>query len=91
MGPNSDGFDPESCTDVLIEGCQFNTGDDCIAIDSGKGPDTQYGPARNIVIQHCRMHSGHGAITLGSIMSGGIENVYAQDLVFENRNWRPIR
>jgi len=88
MGPNSDGFDPESCTDVLIEACEFNTGDDCIAIDSGKGNDTQYGPARNIVIQKCRMQSGHGAITLGSIMSGGIENVYAQDLVFENRNWK---
>jgi polygalacturonase len=88
MGPNSDGFDPESCRTVLIEGCQFNTGDDCIAIDSGKGPDIQYGPARDIVIQHCRMQSGHGALTLGSIMSGGIENVFAQHLVFENANWK---
>jgi polygalacturonase len=88
MGPNSDGFDPESCRDVLIEGCQFNTGDDCIAIDSGKGPDVQYGPAANIVIQDCRMQSGHGALTLGSIMSGGIENVFAQRLVFENANWK---
>jgi polygalacturonase len=88
MGPNSDGFDPESCRDVLIEGCQFNTGDDCIAIDSGKGPDIQYGPAANIVIQDCRMQSGHGALTLGSIMSGGIENVFAQRLVFENANYK---
>jgi polygalacturonase len=87
MGPNSDGFDPESCRDVLIEGCQFNTGDDCIAIDSGKGPDIQYGPAKDIVIQDCSMQSGHGALTLGSIMSGGIENVFAQNLVFENANW----
>jgi polygalacturonase len=88
MGPNSDGFDPESCRDVLIEGSQFNTGDDCIAIDSGKGPDIQYGPAANIVIQDCKMQSGHGALTLGSIMSGGIENVFAQRLVFENANWK---
>jgi polygalacturonase len=88
MGPNSDGFDPESCREVLIEGCQFNTGDDCIAIDSGKANDIQYGPAENIVIQHCRMQSGHGALTLGSIMSGGIRNVYAQHLVFENANWK---
>jgi polygalacturonase len=88
LGPNSDGFDPESCRNVLIEGCQFNTGDDCIAIDSGKGPDIQYGPAANIVIQDCRMQSGHGALTLGSIMSGGIENVFAQNLVFENANWK---
>jgi polygalacturonase len=88
MGPNSDGFDPESCTNVLIEDCHFNTGDDCIAIDSGKGPDIQFGPAKNIVIQNCKMQSGHGALTLGSIMSGGIENIYAQNLVFENSNWK---
>ncbi|MES2074760.1 MAG: glycoside hydrolase family 28 protein [Pseudomonadota bacterium] len=88
MGPNSDGFDPESCSRVLIEDCHFNTGDDCIAIDSGKGPDIQYGPAKDIVIQNCRMQSGHGALTLGSIMSGGIENIYAQNLVFENSNWK---
>ena len=48
---------------------QFNTGDDCIAIDSGKGTDTQFGPCENVVVQNCRMHSGHGALTLGSIMS----------------------
>ncbi len=88
MGPNSDGFDPESCDGVLIEDCEFNTGDDCIAIDSGKGLDTQLGPAKNIVIRNCRMQSGHGALTFGSIMSGGIENVYAHNLVFENRNWK---
>ena len=88
MGPNSDGFDPESCSNVLIEDCHFNTGDDCIAIDSGKGPDIQFGPAQDIVIQRCRMQSGHGAITLGSIMSGGIRNIYAQNLIFENINWQ---
>jgi len=87
MGPNNDGFDPESCDRVLLEDSQFNTGDDCIAIDSGKGRDTQFGPAQNIVIQNCRMQSGHGALTFGSIMSGGIQNVYAQNLVFENSHW----
>ena len=87
-GPNSDGFDPEACQNVLIEDSQFNTGDDCIAIDSGKGPDIQYGPCKDIVIQNCRMQSGHGALTLGSIMSGGIENIYAQNLIFENANWK---
>jgi polygalacturonase len=88
MGPNSDGFDPESCRTVLIEDSQFNTGDDCIAIDSGKGTDTYFGPCENVVIQNCRMQSGHGALTLGSIMSGGIRNVYAQNLVFENAHWK---
>jgi polygalacturonase len=87
LGPNSDGFDPEACDGVLVEGCQFDTGDDCIAIKAGKNLDIQFGPSRNIVIQKCTMHSGHGAVTLGSEMAGGIENVYAQDLVFENKNW----
>jgi polygalacturonase len=87
LGPNSDGFDPEACDGVLVEGCQFNTGDDCIAIKAGKNLDTQYGPSQNIVIQHCTMQSGHGAVTLGSEMAGGIQNVYAQDLIFENKNW----
>jgi polygalacturonase len=87
LGPNSDGFDPESCDGVLVEGCQFDTGDDCIAIKAGKNLDTQFGPSQNIVIQKCIMHSGHGAVTLGSEMSAGIQNVYAQDLVFQNKNW----
>lgn len=87
LGPNSDGFDPESCDTVLVEGCEFDTGDDCIAIKAGKNLDTQFGPTRNVVIQKCTMHSGHGAVTLGSEMAGGIENVYAQDLVFQNKNW----
>jgi len=88
MGPNNDGFDPEACDHVLIEDSQFNTGDDCIAIDAGKGLDVQYGPCQNLVIQNCRMQSGHGALTLGSIMSGGIQNVFAQNLVFENSHWK---
>jgi polygalacturonase len=87
LGPNSDGFDPEACDGVLVDACQFDTGDDCIAIKAGKNLDTQYGPSQNIVIQKCTMHSGHGAVTLGSEMAGGIQNVYAQDLVFENKNW----
>lgn len=87
-GPNSDGFDPESCDHVLIEGSMFDTGDDCIAIKAGKNQDTQYGPSQNIVIQNCTMHAGHGAVTLGSEMAAGIQNVYAQDLVFENKHWK---
>jgi polygalacturonase len=87
MGPNSDGFDPESCDTVLVDGCLFNTGDDCIAIKSGKNLDTQYGPTRNVVIQNCVMNSGHGGITLGSEMAAGIEHVYAQKVEFRNVHW----
>ncbi|TWI62633.1 polygalacturonase [Pseudoduganella lurida] len=87
LGPNNDGFDPESCDTVLVEHCTFNTGDDCIAIKSGKNLDTQYGPTRNIVIQDCVMNSGHGGVTLGSEMAGGIEHVYAQRIEFRNAHW----
>jgi polygalacturonase len=86
-GPNNDGFDPESCDTVLVDGCTFNTGDDCIAIKSGKNRDTAYGPTRNVVIQHCTMNSGHGGVTLGSEMAGGIEHVYVQKIEFRNAHW----
>jgi polygalacturonase len=87
MGPNSDGFDPESCDTVLVDGCVFNTGDDCIAIKSGKNRDTREGPTRNVVIQNSIMNSGHGGITLGSEMAAGIEHVYAQHVEFRNVHW----
>jgi polygalacturonase len=92
-GPNNDGFDPESCDTVLVEHCTFNTGDDCIAIKSGKNLDTQYGPTRNVVIQDSVMNSGHGGVTLGSEMAAGIEHVYAQRIDFRNAHWAsdPLR
>ena len=87
LGPNSDGFDPECCDHVLVEGCTFNTGDDCIAIKAGKNNDTQFGSTRNIVIQDCVLNSGHGGVTLGSEMAAGIENIYVQNIEFKNVHW----
>jgi polygalacturonase len=80
-GPNTDGCDPESCRDVLITNCSFDTGDDCIAINSGRNGDGRRVnvPAENIVVQDCRMKSGHGGITMGSQCTGGIRNVFAQN------------
>jgi polygalacturonase len=87
IGPNNDGFDPDSCRNVLCEAVTFNTGDDCIAIDSGKNRDIGLGPAQDHVIQNCVMNSGHGGLTLGSLMGGGIRNVYARGLTMLNRHW----
>ena len=87
IGPNNDGFDPDACTNVLAEDCTFNTGDDCIAIKSGKDLDTEYGPARRHLIRNCTMNSGHGGITLGSEMGGGVEQIYATNLSMLNANW----
>ena len=80
-GPNTDGCDPESCTDVLIENCFFNTGDDCIAIKSGRNEDGRRvnAASENLIIQNCRMQDGHGGVTVGSEISGGVRNVFAQN------------
>jgi polygalacturonase len=87
IGPNNDGFDPEACDHVLVDEVTFNTGDDCIAIKSGKDNDIEYGPAQNHLIRNCTMNSGHGGITLGSEMSAGVKNVYAENLSMENQNY----
>ncbi|TDE88520.1 glycoside hydrolase family 28 protein [Occultella glacieicola] len=78
-GPNNDGCNPESSRDVLIEDCTFDTGDDCIAIKAGKGPDGWHpGEATaGVVIRDCRMRAGHGGITVGSETSGGVSDVVA--------------
>ena len=81
-GPNNDGCNPDSCTDVVITGCSFDTGDDCIAIKSGRDNDGRRvgRPSRNILIESCRFVAGHGALTIGSEVSGGVHNVHARDL-----------
>lgn len=78
-GPNNDGCNPESCKDVLIDECYFDTGDDCIAIKSGRNEDGRRlrTPSENIIIRNCIMKEGHGGITLGSEISGGVRNVFA--------------
>jgi len=80
-GPNTDGADPESCRDVLIEDCIFETGDDCIALKSGRNEDGRRinVPIENVVIRGCRMKAGHGGITVGSEVSGGARNIFAEN------------
>ncbi len=80
-GPNNDGCDPESCKNVLIENCYFNTGDDCIAIKSGRNADGRRinVPSENIIIRNCKMANGHGGVVIGSEISGGVRNVFAHD------------
>jgi polygalacturonase len=79
-GPNTDGCDPESCRSVLIEDCHFNTGDDCIAIKAGRNGDgRRVGVAsQDIVIRGCTMRNGHGAVTVGSEITGGVHRVFAE-------------
>jgi polygalacturonase len=79
-GPNNDGCDPESSRDVLIEGCTFDTGDDCIAIKSGRNEDGRRlnVPVENIIVRNCVMKDGHGGVVIGSEVSGGARNIFAE-------------
>lgn len=68
---------PEACDGVEIIGCRFSVGDDCIAVKSGKiDMARKYRqPADHHTIRNCLMEFGHGALTLGSELAGGIRNL----------------
>ena len=87
-GPNNDGCDPEACQDVLIEGCTFETGDDCIALKSGRNGDgRRVGvPIENVIIRDCTMKDGHGGVTVGSEISGGARNIFAERCKMDSPN-----
>ena len=87
-GPNNDGCDPDSSRDVLIEHCSFATGDDCIAIKSGRNEDgRRVGvPSENLVVRHCVMKDGHGGVVIGSEISGDCRNVFIEDCEMDSPN-----
>lgn len=88
VGPNNDGCDPESSKNILIDNCFFNTGDDCIAIKSGRNNDGRRinVPCENLVIRNCTMKEGHGGVVIGSEISGGVRNVFAYDCNMDSPN-----
>jgi len=81
---NTDGIDPESCTDVEIAGVYFSVGDDCIAVKSGKMymGKTYKTPSKNIVIHNCLMERGHGGVTIGSEIAAGVDNIVVRNCHF---------
>jgi len=87
-GANNDGCDPESCRDVLIEHCTFDTGDDCIAIKSGRNDDgRRVGvPAVNLIIRDCTMRDGHAGTAIGSEISGSCSNVFVENCEMSSSN-----
>lgn len=80
-GPNTDGLNPDSCKNVLIENCTFCTGDDCVAINSGLNADGRRValPCENVEVKKCVMNGGHGAVVIGSAISGGVNNINIHD------------
>lgn len=85
-GPNDDGCDPECCEDLLIEGCRFDTRDDCIAIKSGRGRDgaRRAAPSRNIVIRDLSIGEGGGAVAIGSEEASGVNAVFVDGVEGDN-------
>jgi exo-poly-alpha-galacturonosidase len=90
---SSDGITIDSGERIRIKGCDIDVNDDCIAVKSGKDEDGRRvnRPSREIIIEKCRFRYGHGGVSMGSEMSGGINNVEIRDCIVEADNWAPIR
>ena len=82
---NGDGWDPDSSENCVIFDSVFDTGDDCIAIKSGKNPEGNVLniPCKNIDVFSCKAKIGYShGIAIGSEISGGIEKVRFWDCDF---------
>ena len=87
-GPNNDGCDPEYSKNVHIKNSIFDTGDDCIAIKSGRNNDGRRVniPSENIVVENCEMADGHGGVVMGSEISAGVRNVFVRNCRMDSPN-----
>jgi len=83
--PNTDGIDPESSRNVRIADSYFTTGDDCIAIKSGRDAQGRKvgRPVENVTITNCTMVRGHGGVSIGSEMAGGARRIAISNCVFD--------
>ncbi|MCF0192045.1 MAG: glycoside hydrolase family 28 protein [Prevotella sp.] len=90
--PNTDGINPESCSNVHICNSHISVGDDCITIKSGRDLNGRQAgrPCENITITNCTMLAGHGGVVIGSEMSGGVKKVTISNCVFDGTD-RGIR
>lgn len=87
-GPNNDGCDPEYSKYIHINNCVFDTGDDCIAIKSGRNEDGRRNKitSENIVVQNSKMKDGHGGVVMGSEISAGVKNVFVLNCDMDSPN-----
>ena len=81
---NADGIDLESCSNILMDGCSFDTGDDGICIKSGRDEEGRKRgiPTENLIVQNCTVYHAHGGFVVGSEMSGGARNLYVSNCSF---------
>ena len=80
-GHNNDGIDIDMTSNLLVENCHFNQGDDAVVIKAGRNQDAWRlnKPTENIVVRNCVVEDGHVLLGVGSEMSGGVRNVWMHD------------
>ncbi|MFH0759720.1 MAG: glycoside hydrolase family 28 protein [Bacteroidota bacterium] len=81
---NGDGIDIESCNKSVVYNCTFDVGDDAICIKSGKDREGRVRriPTENLIVKNCVVYHGHGGVTVGSEMSGGVKNMHVSGCTF---------
>jgi polygalacturonase len=85
-----DGIDVDSCKNVRIEGCNIDTGDDCISLKSGRGLNgARLGKAtEDVFISNCTMNGRRFAcVGIGSETSGGIRKVRIEHCKLTSRTF----
>lgn len=84
--PNTDGCNLEGCRRGLVDGVWTDTGDDCVCIKSGRDRDGREAarPCEDIILRNLIAERSHGGITIGSEMSGGVNNIYVENCEFRN-------
>lgn len=82
---NSDGIDPDHCSNVRIIGCHVTCADDCICLKASKG-NSEYGPCENIIISDCTLTSTSAAIKIGTEGVGDFRNVIVSNCIISKSN-----
>lgn len=82
---NSDGIDPDHCTNVRILGCHITCADDCICIKNTKG-NSEYAPSKNIIISNCTLISTSAAIKIGTEGVDDFENIFVDHCTITDSN-----
>ena len=82
---NSDGIDPDHCTNVRIMGCHIQCADDCICIKTTEG-NKEYGPSKNIIVSNCTLISTSAAFKIGTEGVADFENVLVSNCIISRSN-----
>ncbi len=81
---NGDGIDIGNSNTVLVHACRVDVGDDGICLKGGSGEKgLKSGPCRDILVCNCKVLRAHGGFVMGSDISGGAQNIFVRDCVFD--------